>query len=306
MDKEQATVKPGLRANVKINYHFGAPFAENDHLIWSLRKDTILLAENRVSAPRPKKFKTLIPKAISDLEGNFPTLAEQDKFFDFISSGDPVDRIILSNPNFIGAPTWMLSGGKFFPNAGRNIYNIHSLLPDNPSEYFIGISNPVTCLSAAFGAQTSRSNRQFFNNVELDTIRWSTVIQSIQQVSPGTPITVWCDEETPIIWPTILREISGIDPQVEMAGDLDIIKKIMSKEGGDRMEAYLQAHPKLNELQRRRVKDEFLRKFVLESAVEKEIDLKGWTDDTVDAMTDIYEDDIDFIDQMPGVTLISA
>jgi hypothetical protein len=140
----------------------------------------------------------------------------------------------------------------------------------------------------------------------LSAIRWSNVIHSIQEASPATPITVWCDEETPILWPTILREISGIDPRIEMAGDLDIIKKIMSKEGGDRMETYLQAHPKLNEHQRRRVKDEFLKKFVLDSAVEEEIDLKGWTDETVDAMTDIYEDDIDFIDQMPGVTLISA
>ena len=306
MDKEQATVKPGLRTNVKIIYHFGAPFAENEHLIWSLRKDTILLAENGVSAPRPKKFKTLIPTIISDLDGKLPNRAEQESFFNIVSSGDPVDRIILSNPNFIGAPTWMLSGGMFFPNAGRNIFNIRSILPDNPSEFYIGISNPVTCLSAAFGAQTSRSHRQFFNNVELDNIRWSTVVRSIQKASPDTPITVWCDEDTPIIWPTILREISGIDPKAEMGGDLDIIKKIMSKEGGERMEAYLQAHPNLNELQRRRVKDEFLRKFVLDSAVEEEIDLKGWTDVTVDAMTDIYEDDIDFIEQMPGVTLISA
>jgi hypothetical protein len=235
-----------------------------------------------------------------------PTLAEQEKFFNYISSGDPVDRIILSNPNFIGSPTWMLSGGKFFPNAGRNLFNIRSILPDNPSEFFIGISNPATCLSSAFGAQTSRSHRQFFNNIELSAIRWSNVIHSIQEASPATPITVWCDEETPILWPTILREISGIDPRIELAGDLDIIKKIMSKEGGDRMETYLQAHPKLNEHQRRRVKDEFLKKFVLDSAVEEEIDLKGWTDETVDAMTDIYEDDIDFIDQMPGVTLISA
>ena len=306
MDNEQGQTSTRLRRNVKFVYHFGAPFSENDQLIWSLRKNSVLLSENGVSAPRPKRFKSLIPTLISGQDGNLPPVEDQESFFSAICSKETIDRVILSNSTFIGSPTWMLADGKFYPNAARNIANIRNLLPGNPCEFFIGLSNPVKCMSAAFGAQTNRSHQQFFNKIELESIRWSDVILAIKEALPDTPISVWCDEDTPILWPTIMRDVSGLNLETPMEGEFDIIRKIMSKEGSDRMEAYLNDRPNLNELQRRRVKAEFLQKFVLSSAVEEEIDLKGWTDATVDALTEIYEDDIERIERMPGINLISA
>jgi len=92
---------------------------------------------------------------------------------------------------------------------------------------------------------------------------------------------------------------------MRFTGELDIISKIISEEGRDRLKQYLAERPDLNELQRRRVNSVFLEKFVLDDTVEIEIDLPGWTDDLVDKMTEVYEADINVIANMPGVNFIA-
>jgi len=48
-----------------------------------------------------------------------------------------------------------------------------------------------------------------------------------------------------------------------------------------------------------------LRSFFLDEAVEEEIDLPDWTDETVDALTEIYDDDIERIERLSGVNFIT-
>ena len=50
----------------------------------------------------------------------------------------------------------------------------------------------------------------------------------------------------------------------------------------------------------------FLDKYALDEAVEEELDIPGWTDEYVDALTDLYERDIEIIANMRNVTLIAA
>ena len=49
----------------------------------------------------------------------------------------------------------------------------------------------------------------------------------------------------------------------------------------------------------------FLEAHAIEEAVEAEIDLPGWTDETIDMLTQLYEDDVERIAAMPEVTLIT-
>ncbi|MCK4712698.1 MAG: hypothetical protein KAT26_07440, partial [Marinosulfonomonas sp.] len=145
---------------------------------------------------------------------------------------------------------------------------------------------------------------EFIAGTDLFSVHWSDVIARIQAANPDCPITVWCNEDTPIIWPTVMREIAGLDPQTRLKGELDIIGGIISQDGIELLVKYLDEHPDLTEIERGRVRETFLEKFFLDDAVEHEIDLPGWTKDTVEELTDNYEDDIERIAHMKDVKFI--
>ena len=119
-------------------------------------------------------------------------------------------------------------------------------------------------------------------------------------------VTVWCNEDTPLIWPTVLREISDADPELVLDGELDVLRSIMSEDGFQRMETYLASHKPPSEMQRRRVFAAFLDKFALDDALEEDIDLPDWTLELVDEITARYDDDVYRIERMSGVNFIAT
>ena len=294
-----------MRTDITIVYHLGAPHTDNEQITQSLRKDIELLAEKGVMLRRPRKYRQLLKNMILELKDEAPSIIDQENLLSAIVKNQQVDRLIMSDPRFLGVPAWMLYGGAFYQNAGRNTGRIRDLFPDNPCEFHLGISNPASFIPAVFNAQTDKTYEQFTDGIDLATLRWSDVISQIQEENPDCPITVWCNEDTPIIWPTILREIAGLDPQIRLLGELDVIQEIMSQDGVALLIKYLDERPNLTEVQRRRVRGIFLEKFFLDEAVEEEIDLPDWTDETVDALTEIYDDDIERIERLSGVNFIT-
>ena len=294
-----------MRTDITIVYHLGAPHTDNDQVTWSLRKDAELLAEKGIMLRRPKEYRQLLKDMILELKGEDPSVVDQENLLAAIVRNQQVDRLIMSDSRFLGVPAWMLYGGAFYQNAANNTGRIRDLFPDNPCELHLGISNPASFIPAVFNVQKEKSYEQFIDGADLATLRWSDVISQIQEENPDCPLTVWCNEDTPIIWPTILREIAGLDPQTRLMGELDVIQEIMSQDGVALLVKYLDERPNLTEIQRRRVRGIFLEKFFLDEAVEEEIDLPGWTDETVDALTEIYDDDVERIERLPGVNFIS-
>ena len=72
-----------------------------------------------------------------------------------------------------------------------------------------------------------------------------------------------------------------------------------------RLEEFLESRSVTDQIRRRRAVSAFLAAHAIDDAIEAEIDLPGWTEDTIDALTSIYDEDIARIGTMPGVTFIS-
>jgi hypothetical protein len=132
------------------------------------------------------------------------------------------------------------------------------------------------------------------------------VVNQITAQNPGVPLTVWCDEETPLIWPEVLQAVSGHGPKLELVETDELLALIMNDIGLARLKTYMTEHPPQGVQQRRRVVTAFLEKFARPEKVDFEIDMPGWTDDLVDKMTDRYSADVEVIRQMPGVTFLTA
>lgn len=274
-------------------------------MTWSLRGDTKTLVDHQIMLRRPKQYRQLISKCLADHQGLAAPIETQDELLTSIIRKQQVKRLILSNSKFLGSPSWMLSAGAFYQKAGTNVAALRGLFSQHPCSLFLALRNPAPLISAAFAAQNSRSFAEFKGDTRLQDIRWSRVVAEIQAAVPDCPLTVWCHEDTPIIWRKVLQHVTNLDQDTTFAGELNILKKIISPDGTARLEKYLKSHPQLTLLQREQVFAIFLEKFVVEDEVEEVIDLPGWTDHIVTDMTEIYERDIHKIMEMEGVNFIA-
>jgi len=118
------------------------------------------------------------------------------------------------------------------------------------------------------------------------------------------PITVWCNEDAPLLWAHIIRQMAGLPDEERITGGFDLLGSIMSDEGMKRFRAYLKEHPVMTEAQKRRAVVAFLDKYALDTEVEEELDMPGWTDALVDEMSARYDADVVRIAAMPGVRVL--
>ncbi len=123
--------------------------------------------------------------------------------------------------------------------------------------------------------------------------------------APQAKVTVWCNEDTPMIWAQLMREISGVKASTRISGGFDLLSSIMSPEGLSRFLAYIKDHPPKTESQKRRIIAAFLDKFAIDDEVEETLDLPGWTEEVIDSLSQMYDDDVFQISKMPGVRLLT-
>jgi hypothetical protein len=289
-----------------IAYHIGAPFTDNDQLVWSLRKDSELLGRHNVMLRRPKGYRPQISQLIQQLDGSEATDEQRQALLHSIVKDQPASRLILSDSSFMGDAGAMLEGGGFFADVGARIKYLRQLFQQGPDEIFLCVRNPALLVPEAFNAREDGDYAAFVGDADLMSLRWSDVIDRIQGANPDCPITVWCSEDTPIIWPEVLEKITAIKDTTRFAGELDIISSIMSEKGGARLKTYLDERPQISERKRRSIRAIFLERFVLEDAIEEEIDLPGLTNAMVDQISNAYEEDVRAIAKMAGVTFLSG
>ncbi|WP_293450581.1 hypothetical protein [Planktotalea sp.] len=228
-------------------------------------------------------------------------------FLDAIMDVDAteVDRLILHSENFFCVPKLGFHKGRIYPQAGSRLsYHTH-LFADDEVELFIGIRNPATHLPAMYAATPHTQFIDFLDGADPRDIYWSDLITSIRQDAPNVQVTVWCNEDTPMIWGELVREIAGLAANEPFDGAYNLLSEIMSPDGMAQFESYLKSHPDMTEMQTRRVITAFLDKFAIEDMVEEEVDLPGWTDTLIEQLTDQYEEDVFKVSRIPGVTLLS-
>lgn len=291
---------------MKIAIHLGAHCTDDDQLVKSLLKNPTILSEQGVAVPGPGRYRNLIRTVLDKLDGGSPGPDAQDVLLEAILETEDVDRLVLSHDNFLANPFNALRFGMLYRNAGVNSKALRALFPDHPVEFFFAVRNPATFVPALSDLVQKVDLEELVKGIDPDVLVWSDVIRDIREANPDAPVTVWCNEDTPLLWPEIMHELTGVDPQIVFRGGFDILSTIMATEGVKRLRSYLGSHPPATEIQRRRVLAAFLDKYALDDEVEEEIDVPGWTPELVEHLTEVYDDDMIEMARIPGVTLLTA
>ncbi len=299
----QGAQGPGAERPVML-YHLGAPFTDENALTWSLRKEGGGLVERGFHVRRPASYRAHLERLLERLDGAPLMPADQERLIALMTRERPARRIFYASPHFLGRPAWIFQKGIFYPNAAAKARALANLFPEHESEFFIAISNPALFIARAFHAQKKKSWEKFLAGADPFSVRWSDVIARIRAACPEVALTVWCHEDAPVIWRDVLGAVTGLGPERDFAGALDMIAPIITARGAKILRAFLARHPGITPAQRRRLLYRILDSHVLEEATEEEIDLPGWTLEQVARMSEIYEEDTGRIAAMPGVRLI--
>jgi hypothetical protein len=183
--------------------------------------------------------------------------------------------------------------------------SLQHLFAQDKLELYIGLRNPATILPGLLENAHPDRKAQVLSNLDPYHLRWSDLLTRLRRAVPQVPLTVWCFEDMPLIWAQIIRDMSGLEMNQRLDGGMDLLSTIMSREGMRRLRQYLAQHPDMSETQQRRVMAAFLDKYVREDELEEEIDLPGWSEALIESVTALYEEDMQIVQRIPGVTMIT-
>ena len=300
------TGQRGSATQMEIVFHIGANCTDGEKLIRSLALNTDALAAQGIAVPNPTRYRRLLRETMEALGGNPPGPGTRESLLSSILDDQGSRRLVMSNPTFICLPNRVFEGGEFYGVAAIKLRALRSLFPLDSIQLHMAIRNPATFVPALW-EQVKRVNfSTFMGGMQPTSILWSEVVALIRRTLPEVPLTVWCNEDTPLIWAEIMRRLTGTAATQSMKGEYDLLMSIMSAEGMGRFLKYLGSHPPQTDAQTRRVIAAFLDKYVLADEIEEEVDLPGWDEALVARMTEIYEADIQRIAADKKVTFIAA
>ena len=293
--------------DIEIVLHLGVHCTDDEKLIWSLRRDKDMLEGMKIAVPRRRFFTSILREFTTQrLKGQPADLDQQEELFHRLIDTAQIDRLILSYDSFLGAPDRVCRDNTLYPQAGRKALDLRNLFPDNRIEFLCAVKNPLTFvadlsrrLDGAEGFET------LAGRVDLARFRWSDVIAKMRDATPGVPITVWANEDTPLVWGDVLRAAAGMEPGHEMSGRFDIARAIMTEEGCAAFDAYIAQKPPADDMRAARVVEIFLNRFARPGQVEEALTPAGFSEEAVETLTERYEEDLERIARMPGVTLLT-
>lgn len=290
---------------MEIVFHLGAPCTDYDLLIKSLLKNRARLAYEGIAVPTPGRYRSVVRDTARALKGREANAEVQEALLDAILDEPEIDRLILSDPRFICINRLVVQGPQIWPMIDRQTRQLRALFPDAQVEFFIGMRDPATLIPALFRGSRFDDFDEFAEGMQPQAVAWSEMLTRLTQTHPDCPVTVWCNEDTPVLWGEVMREMAGVGPDVPLEGIDDLAETIMDEAGFTRMQRYFEEHPAETEVQRRRTIVAFLERYALEDRIEEEIDLPGWDEDLIAAMSDHYDADMDRVAQVPGVRLLA-
>lgn len=290
---------------MQVVFHIGAHCTGHDQLVRSLLKNREMLAKHGVAVPGPGRYRKVLSDALKRLRGGPASFEAEDVLMEAVVDSEGVDRVILSNESFICMASKVLEEGQLYGRIGKSAW-LRNAFPTADVEFALSLRNFATFLPALYedlGGEDLHPD-EFLGGTDPRDFSWINVVAGLRAANPNCPILVWCDEDTPLLWSEIMREICGLDPTVKVDGANDVARRIMSREGNQRMRHYFDEKPPGSENTRRQVVTAFLEKYAEEEAIEQEVALPGWTEDLVADLSENYEDDLEEIVAIPGVRLL--
>ncbi|RYE53976.1 MAG: hypothetical protein EOP18_08250 [Rhizobiaceae bacterium] len=294
---------PKKTGPMRIVYHLGAHCTDEDRLVRCLLKNRVILSDQGIAVPAPTRYRKLLRDTVNQLRGAAASQETEAMILDQIMDESLADRLILSWSSFLSFPAYAVSD-TLYGSGGARIRAFTQIFPDIEPEFCLALRNPATFLPDLRQRAQGKGHDDILDNVDVRGLRWSDTIRQIKDENPGVPLTIWCDEDTPLIWPEVLKAVSGHSEETVLEDTDELLSQLMTEAGLARYHAYCTEHPPQSVSHRRRIVTAFLEKFGRPEEVSFDVAVPGWSAELVEKLTQTYLEDIERVARVPGVRLI--
>lgn len=291
---------------MQVVFHLGAPCTDYDLLLRTLIRNRAMLEAHGVAVPAPGRYRSIVRDTARALKGK-PASEEAQHALLHAILDEPARtrRLILSDPRFVCINRLVIQGPQIWPMIDRQARQLRALFPEAQVEFFVGMRDPATHVPELFRTSRFSDFAEFTENMQPHAVAWSEMLRRLTETHPDSPVTVWCNEDTPLIWGEILQRMAGVDAAVALEGKDLLAEQIMQPAGFRRMLDYLRQRPPHSEAHRRRIVAAFLNRYAIEDRIDEEIHAPGWTEGFMDELSRAYDEDMQIVARLPGVRLIT-
>ncbi len=307
---------------MQVAVHIGAHATDEGRLLKSLFRNQGVLARQGVLLPGPGRYRRLLLDTLRRLDGapgERPLERDiRELLLDTICDGDTPRRVILSHENFICFPGQVLDDGILYAATSERIMGLGNLFAGERLEFFLALRNPASFLPAlaqrlavSEGKRGRRRAQDLLRGGDPRDLSWSDMVRRIREASPAAGLTVWCNEDTPLIWERVMRALGDVAPQTALCGADDLLHAVLGREGMKRLRAYLAARPGIDAQARVRVLGAFIGHYAEAEARNENNEepvspeWSGWDARLVRQLSELYEVECDEIAEMEGVRFIA-
>ncbi len=224
-----------------IAFHIGAHCTQPDLLLGSLRRRSDALAARGVAVPAAAEYRRLLRDLAAERMGQPLPAEAQDALIETIAGGASADRLVLSNANFISHPAQAIVRGALYPQMDRAAW-LRAIFADHDVSFHLCVRDPVGFVPALFRLQKLHDDPEaLFGGTDARALRWSEPIAALLDACPDCRLTLWCYEDTPLVWDRIAAALAGLADADGLDCGLDMAREILDQEGLSQLEGDLAA-----------------------------------------------------------------
>ncbi|MFG6573514.1 hypothetical protein ACGYLO_18120 [Sulfitobacter sp. 1A13353] len=278
-----------FESNGRIHIHFSVPFYAGDQLIRSLREIAPNLRKTNISIPDPKVYREIFSRKVRGAEGGAFMPLEVDRMSEALD--EQAELLILSFNDFLASPSDVFSGGVIYGEAQRRIAYLRELFPNREMSLFFSAANPGAVMAAMLNSGALDAARA----EELSKRRplWSELVERLEEHHPDLPVVLWSNEDTPVTWPAVLREVLDKPDGTAVPGGLHMAGAVLDGRAREALGVRIRKILPRSEYAMMCLLSDYLIENVDYGRTEFEVDHSGWTQAVIDDFNLIYEQDLD-------------
>ncbi|WP_254429841.1 hypothetical protein [Ruegeria atlantica] len=294
----------GQEPTMQVAIHAGAAFTDEGRLLRSLQVNGEALAQNGVAFFGPRRYRQVFKPAFQALNSRPPLPDEIELIRSNLPIHPKVKRAIFTSEGFIGERDAALADGQFYPAAGKRLSVLEEAFNDCQLELFLALRNPGSFIPKHLISLSEQAREDVIRNNDLSHLSWVGMIEDIRDFAPGVQITLWCNEDIPLIWGDVVRSVGGLDLNAPIEDEYDLLVSLLTEDGQTHAKAILDQNTTLTRGETRDALTAVLEDHAQRDKMEEELELPGWSDEIIEAFSELYAQDLSELETMAEVRVL--
>ena len=295
---------------MRVTLHVGLHFAGAPRLMAGLRANNPVFEANGTFVPRQKDYRAPVADILHKLDGLPPIEAEQIDLLSQILKNRKISHLVMSDVLWAGALDAAFSEGRLYADLGATVARVAELFDTSDVRIAISLRDPVGFVADALATpQLAGKMTPFLRTCDTATLGWERGLRELRAALPMSAMVVWREEDAPLIWPRVLRDLGRLPPGAAVARAYAPLRPILSDTGLRELFGEVASNPPCDDSAFENLVRRYLAEFAIPDNVRdgpaRSVNIAGWSQDTLHDITQRYWAQTAAFAKEEGVTLIA-